>query len=341
MTALLDIRNLHLSMHSFDGEARVLAGISLTVQRGEIWGLVGETGCGKSVTGLSVSRLLRSPPAEYTQGQILFEGTDVLTRTEAQMLTLRGRHIGMIFQDPTTNLNPSFRIGTQLIDVALAAARHDSAILGVPTGAGRSARRVAARRLAVSMLEQVGIPDAEARLDDYPHQFSGGMRQRVLVAMALIGRPGLLIADEPTTALDVSVQAQILALLKSMVAAYDMGVVLITHNLGVVSQVCTHVAVMYAGTIVESGPRETVLDQPLHPYTQALLRAIPSRDVARGALQGLPGSVPDLINAPPGCRFAPRCPLVRPECLAASPTSRQIAPQHHVACPVVSEARHA
>ncbi|MGP1394197.1 MAG: ABC transporter ATP-binding protein [Inquilinaceae bacterium] len=341
MAALLDIRDLHLAMHSFDGAARVLDGVSLRVERGEVWGLVGETGCGKSLTGLSVSRLVSSPPAEYTAGRILFDGTDVLGLSEREMLGLRGRRIGMIFQDPTTNLNPSFRIGTQLVDVALSAARHDLAILGLPAGAGRGARRRAARRYAVEMLDRVGIPDAAARLDDYPHQFSGGMRQRVLIAMALIGRPSLLIADEPTTALDVSVQAQILALLKSMVAEFDMGVVLITHNLGVVAQTCSHAAVMYAGAIVESGPIRAVLERPTHPYTKALLRAIPTRDVARGALEGLAGSVPNLIHPPPGCRFAPRCALARPSCREARPALLQAGPDHRVACPVVLEEAHA
>ncbi len=340
MTALLDIRDLHLSMHSFEGAALVLAGVSLKVNKREIWGLVGETGCGKSVTGLSVSRLLRTPPAEYTKGEILLDGSDVLTLDEAQMRALRGRRVGMIFQDPTTNLNPSFRIGTQLIDVALGAARHDPSILGLKPGAGRRARHAAARKLAVSMLTEVGIPAAESRLDDYPHQFSGGMRQRVLIAMALIGRPDLLIADEPTTALDVSVQAQILALLKQMVTAHDMGVVLITHNLGVVAQTCTHVAVMYAGTIVEKGPIRDVLRDPAHPYTQALLRAIPTRDVARGDLQGLAGAVPNLVHPPEGCRFAPRCALARPTC-AEVPESHERARGHLVACPVVQEMRYA
>ncbi|MCB1343727.1 MAG: ABC transporter ATP-binding protein [Rhodobacteraceae bacterium] len=340
MTALLDIRDLNLSMHSFEGAARVLAGVSLRVNKGEIWGLVGETGCGKSVTGLSVSRLLRSPPAEYTGGQILLNGTDVLTLDERRMRGLRGRRVGMIFQDPTTNLNPAFRIGTQLIDVALAAARHDPAILNLTAGAGRRARHAAARKLAIAMLTEVGIPAAESRLDDYPHQFSGGMRQRVLIAMALIGRPDLLIADEPTTALDVSVQAQILTLLKQMVAAHDMGVVLITHNLGVVAQTCTHVAVMYAGSIVEQGPIRAVLGDPAHPYTQALMRAIPSRDVARGALQGLAGAVPNLVHPPAGCRFAPRCALARPSC-ASDPAVHERAPGHRVACPVVEETRDA
>ncbi|SFL15442.1 ABC transporter ATP-binding protein [Falsiroseomonas stagni] len=320
MTALLEIEGLHLGMQSFDGEAHVLNGIDLTIRRGEVWGVVGETGCGKSLTGLSVSRLVPTPPARYRAGRILFEGQDVLAMPEGELRKLRGRHIGMIFQDPTTNLNPSFRIGDQLVDVALAAARHSERIT-----------RAAARDLAARMLDKVGIPNAASRLDDYPHQFSGGMRQRVLIAMALIGRPSLLIADEPTTALDVSVQAQVLALLKGMVAETGMAVMLITHNLGVVAQSCTHVAVMYAGNIVESGRVAQVIRAPRHPYTQALLAAIPTRHVARGALQGLAGSVPDLLAPPPGCRFAPRCAHARAAC-AVLPASVTVEEGHRVAC---------
>ena len=321
--ALLDIRNLHLAMRSFDGEAHVLNGIELSVERRQVWGLVGETGCGKSLTGLSCSRLVPTPPGRYLQGEIRFDGQDLLAMPEGQVAALRGTRIGMIFQDPTTNLNPAFRIGTQLVDVALAAARRKPAVLA---GGGRKA----AERLAVQMLDKVGIPNAAARMHDYPHQFSGGMRQRVLIAMALIGRPDLLIADEPTTALDVSVQAQILRLIRGMVDDFDMGVVMITHNLGVVAQSCTHVAVMYAGNIVESGPVRDVLMHPRHPYTRALMQAIPTRDTPRGGLQGLAGSVPNLITPPPGCRFAPRCALATDACRAATPPLTGSA--HRVAC---------
>jgi oligopeptide/dipeptide ABC transporter ATP-binding protein len=332
LTALLEISGLHLGMVSFEGEARVLNGIDLAIRRGEIWGVVGETGCGKSLTGLSVSRLVPSPPARYRGGRILFDGVDVLALPESELRKLRGRRIGMIFQDPTTNLNPSFRIGDQLVDVALAAGRHSPEILGLDAGAGGATRRRAARALAGQMLDRVGIPAAATRLDDYPHQFSGGMRQRVLIAMALIGRPELLIADEPTTALDVSVQAQVLALLRAMVAETGMAVMLITHSLGVVAQSCTHVAVMYAGNIVESGRVAQVIAAPRHPYTRALLAAIPTRHVARGALRGLAGTVPDLIAPPPGCRFAPRCTQARADCAAVLPAAVEVAPAHRVAC---------
>lgn len=329
---LLSIRDLHLTMKSFDGEAHVLNGIDLTVRRGEIWGLVGESGCGKSLTGLSISRLVPSPPARYVRGEIRFEGKSILTMPMSEVQSLRGKRIGMIFQDPTTNLNPAYRIGEQLIDVALAADSHDATVLDCPAKAGRGARKRAARRLAAEMLDRVGIPDAEARLDNYPHEFSGGMRQRVLIAMALIGRPDLLIADEPTTALDVSVQAQILKLLKGTVADHDIGVILITHNLGVVAQTCTHVAVMYAGNIVESGPVDRVIEAPAHPYTKALMAAIPTKASRRGSLNGLGGTVPNLITPPPGCRFAPRCALATPECAHALPAAVPVERDHLAAC---------
>ena len=329
---LLQLRDLHVWMRSFEGEAHVLAGIDLQVQRGEVWGMVGETGCGKSLTGLSISRLVPTPPARYSQGQILLDGQGVLKMSEAEVQRLRGRRIGMIFQDPTTNLNPLFRVSEQLMDVALHAARHSPELLGLPASAGTRARRRAARDLALQMLERVRIPNAAARLDDYPHQFSGGMRQRVLIAMALIGRPELLIADEPTTALDVSVQAQILDLLSEMVRDFQMTVLLITHNLGVVAQTCSHVAVMYAGTIVERGPVQQVLQAPAHPYTRALLASIPRREVARGQLAGIPGMVPNLITPPAGCRFAPRCPQATAACEQAPPALRVQGPAHEVAC---------
>ena len=335
--ALLEIRDLHLHMRSFDGEAHVLNGINLKVERGEIWGVVGETGCGKSLTGLSVSRLVPAPPARYARGQILLEGEDLLAASEARMRALRGRRIGMIFQDPTTNLNPVFRVGEQLVDVALHAGRADPSLLGLPPGASRFALKRAAKARALSMLEHVGIPDAAARLQDYPHQFSGGMRQRVLIAMALIGRPRLLIADEPTTALDVSVQAQILRLIHDLVREHDLGVLFITHNLGVVAQLCTHVAVMYAGNVVEAGTVRGVLKQPVHPYTQALLAALPAAGMARGALQGLAGTVPSLLAPPPGCRFYSRCRLARPDCQSGVPPMVPHGPEHGAACFVAAE----
>jgi peptide/nickel transport system ATP-binding protein len=336
--ALLEIHDLHLAMRTFEGEAHVLNGVTLEVERGQIWGLVGETGCGKSLTGLSVSRLVPSPPGRYLAGEIRFDGRDLMRASEEEMRALRGRHIGMIFQDPTTNLNPAFRVSEQMIDVALHAGATDPGLLGLQPGAGSRERRRASRRLAVEMLNKVGIVDARARIDDYPHQFSGGMRQRVLIAMALIGRPELLIADEPTTALDVSVQAQILRLIHDLVQEYRLAVLLITHNLGVVAQLCSHVAVMYAGNIIEQGPVRAVLKQPAHPYTRALMAAVPTPAVRRGDLRGLPGTLPNLFSPPPGCRFAPRCAQAMPKCSNAFPQTVSVEGSHSAAC-LLAEAR--
>jgi oligopeptide transport system ATP-binding protein len=290
---LLDVRNLNLAMTSYEGEAHILHGIDLRIERGEIWGMVGETGSGKSLTGLSISRLIPSPPGRYLAGSIEFQGKDVLKATDREMRMLRGRHIGMIFQDPTTNLNPAFRIGTQLVDVALHAGHSDPSVLGLSAGASRSELKRAARLVAVEMLDKVGIANAAERINDYPHQFSGGMRQRVLIAMAMIGKPDLLIADEPTTALDVSVQAQILRLIHDLVEERNIGVLLITHNLGVVAQICSHVAVMYRGRILEAGPVREVLKRPSHSYTKALLNSVPTAHTRRGELKGLSGVMPE------------------------------------------------
>ncbi|MCR8548192.1 ABC transporter ATP-binding protein [Salipiger sp. P9] len=287
--ALLDIENLGLAMTSFEGETQILHGIDLTIERGEIWGMVGETGSGKSLTGLSVSRLIPSPPGRYTSGAIRFEGQDLLQADEPAMRRLRGRRIGMIFQDPTTNLNPAFRVGTQLVDVALHAGRADPSVLGLAPGASARALKAAAKARAVEMLDHVGITNPAERIRSYPHELSGGMKQRVLIAMAMIGKPDLLIADEPTTALDVSVQAQILRLMHALVHERDIGVLLITHNLGVVAQICTHVAVMFRGRILEKGPVRAVLKHPSHAYTKALLDAVPRAHTKRGELRGLGG----------------------------------------------------
>jgi oligopeptide/dipeptide ABC transporter ATP-binding protein len=330
--ALLEINDLHLYMRSYDGDAHVLNGINLSLERGQIRGLVGETGCGKSLTGLSISRLVATPPGRYSRGHIVFGGQDLMQLDDRAMRALRGRRIGMIFQDPTTNLNPAFRVSEQMVDVALHAGAIDPDVLGVTAAASKQARRLAARQLAIAMLGKVGIRDAQARVDDYPHQFSGGMRQRVLIAMALIGRPDVLIADEPTTALDVTVQAQILSLIKGLVAEFQLGVLLITHNLGVVAQTCSHVSVMYAGNIVEDGPVRAVFTAPRHPYTRALLEALPRADTVRGALKGLAGSVPDLISPPPGCRFAPRCARAVSACSQTKPPPVLVGAQHVAAC---------
>lgn len=281
---LLEIRDLNLAMRTYEGESHVLRGVNLSVEKGEICGIVGETGSGKSLTGLTVSHLVPTPPGRYLGGEVLFEGVDVLKRSEKEMMALRGRRIGMIFQDPTTNLNPAFRIGEQLADVALSAARSDPGLLGIRADASRRVRNRAAWELGVAMLERVGIHDPASRARDYPNMFSGGMRQRVLIAMGLIGQPSLLIADEPTTALDVSVQAQILRILYDLVEERGLTLLFITHNLGVVAQICSRVAVMHAGRIVEQGPVHAVFKEPQEPYTRALLAAVPTRHTVRGML---------------------------------------------------------
>jgi oligopeptide/dipeptide ABC transporter ATP-binding protein len=329
--ALLEIDDLHLSLPTKAGRARILNGVNLKVESGEVWGLVGETGCGKSLTGLSVSRLV-TPSARYDKGAIRFDGTDVLKVSEAQMRGLRGRRIGMIFQDPTTNLNPVFRVSSQMIDIALEANAKDPSILGLQSRAGRSALRSAARERSVELLQKVGITNAAERIDDFPFQFSGGMKQRVLIAMALIGRPDLLIADEPTTALDVLVQEQILDLLKQIVRDEMLAVLLITHNLGVVASLCSHVAVMYAGNVVEEGETAAVLGSPVHPYTKALLAAIPPIAGTTAALVGLPGEIPDLTAPPAGCRLVPRCTYATGRCSDRFPPLLNVGLGHRVAC---------
>ncbi len=330
--SLLHIQNLHLSMHSFEGDAHVLNGVELKIEKGQIWGLAGETGCGKSITGLSISRLVNTPPARYLDGQILFNGRDVLKLKESDMRQLRGREIGMIFQDPTTNLNPVLRVGEQIADVAYEIGRIAPEILGLTATARASQRKKAAQKLGVDMLERVGIANAAQRARDYPHQFSGGMRQRVLIAMALVGQPKLLIADEPTTALDVTLQAQVLKLLSELVSSSGTAVLMITHNLGAVAQICSHVAVMYAGHVVESGLTQEVLSHPQHPYTRALIAALPKPGIQRGTLSTLPGRVPNLIDPPPGCRFAPRCAQASHECTLAVPALVGKSDTHRIAC---------
>ncbi len=329
---ILDIRNLYLDFSTFEGVSHVLNGVNLILKKGEVMGLVGETGCGKTLTGLSVSRLVNTPPGHYPRGEVWFEGKDVMQLAESEMRKLRGRRIAMIFQDPATNLNPVFKISEQMVDVALSLARQsgDGGLVGRYRSAG--GRRQAARRRSIELLQKVGIEDAARRIDAYPHEFSGGMRQRVLIAMALLGQPHLLIADEPTTALDVSVQAQILRLFYSLVKEYRLSVLLITHNLGVVAQLCDSVSVMYAGNVVESGPVGRVFHHPCHPYTQGLLKSIPTPQTHRGDLAGVPGNIPNLIKPPPGCRFEPRCPFALPVCRTAFPPMSSVEDEHGVAC---------
>ena len=336
---LVEIKDLRLDFHTFDGVSKVLNGVNLKVWRGDILGLVGETGCGKTMTALSIPRLIPCPPGEITSGQVFFQGDDVLQKTDEEMRLLRAQELAMIFQDPTTSLNPVFSIGDQMIDII--GSRRDTSRasrLGLLGGLGnvmpaiRRLRRVAKER-AVAMLQRVGIPDVVERIDDYPHQFSGGMRQRVLIATALSGAPSLLIADEPTTALDVSIQAQILRLIEELVQELNLSVLLITHNLGVVAKMCQRVAVMYAGVVVECGGVIDVFKNPKHPYTIGLMRAVPTYGTKRGEIQGIPGSIPNFLEPPPGCRFHPRCEHAVPRCAEEPPPEPlEIAPGHEVSC---------
>ncbi len=319
---LVEIRDLRLNFQTFDGVSKVLAGVDLRLERGDVLGLVGETGCGKTLTALTISRLVPCPPGQIVSGEVLFEGEDVLRKSESEMQRLRAERIAMIFQDPTTNLNPVFTIEEQMVD-AILCRRGKGWALGLTPATQwqesvRSARR-AARQRAIEMLERVGISDAAHRIHSYPHEFSGGMKQRVLIAMAMAGEPHLLIADEPTTALDVSIQAQILRLMQELVAEYHLSVLLITHNLGVVAKICQKVAVMYAGRVVEVGTVREIFKTPRHPYTVGLLSAIPTRERKRGALQGISGTIPDLLNPPAGCRFHPRCPHAMAVCREEPP----------------------
>lgn len=332
--SLLGVEDLHVHFHTFEGTAKVLDGISFSLERGDTLGLVGESGCGKSVTAQTIIGLLPRPPAEVVKGEVWFGGESLLTKTEAEMRVLRGTRISMVFQDPMAYLNPVFTIGEQLTDVILAH-RGDRVRGAGDVTAKRlrgKAEQAEARRIAAALLRQVNIPHPEERLEHYPHEFSGGMRQRVLLAMALAGSPRLLLADEPTTALDVTIQAQILRLLAHLVATQGISILLISHDLGVVSKLCRRVAVMYAGTIVESAEVGGIFRNPLHPYTQGLLRSIPRNVRRREALEGIPGTIPNLLSPPNGCRFHPRCPKAMEICRQEKPVPVAGEPGHTVSC---------
>jgi len=323
MTALLEIRDYRLAFDSFDGTAQVLDGVDLALEAGGTLGIVGETGCGKSVLARSLLGLNPMPPARVVSGQIAFRGEDILRLSERAMRRLRGRAISMIFQDPASYLNPLLAIGTQMED----------AIRGQDQAAGVKQRpRSAARAQATSLLAAVGLPEPERLLDSHPHMLSGGMRQRVLIAMALAGEPALLVADEPTTALDVTVQAQVLALIARLVAERGLALMLISHDLGVVASACTRIAVMYAGNVVEEAPTDDLLTRPLHPYARGLIAAVPDLDHPERRPQGIPGSIPGLIAPPKGCRFHPRCPAATALCRSEKPLAREILPGRRVAC---------
>jgi oligopeptide/dipeptide ABC transporter ATP-binding protein len=297
---LLNVEDLEVVYHTRERALTALQHVSFEVRQGEILGIVGESGCGKSTLSAALMRLL-SANGDVTAGRILFKGRDVLALTAERLRELRGREIAMIFQDPLTSLNPTFQIGTQLVDV-------QRAHMGRAERRGRDREL---RRRAVEMLAQVGIPDAAERFEQFPHQFSGGMRQRIMIAMALLLEPALLIADEPTSALDVTLEAQILELFRRLRRERDTAILFISHDLGVVSQLCDRIVVMYAGRTVEEGDIVSVFERPLHPYTQALLAAIPSHKQGGERLATIPGRVPSLSDLPAGCKFADRCPFVQ------------------------------
>ena len=318
---LLDIRGLRTQFFTDDGLARAVDGVSYSLEKGETVGVVGESGCGKSVTALSVLRLIPDPPGKIVEGEILFEGTDLLQLSAADMRRIRGNDISMIFQEPMTSLNPVFTIGNQITEA-------------VRLHQGLNKKDALAK--AVEALKLVGIPVPERRVHEYPHQLSGGMRQRAMIAMALSCNPKVLIADEPTTALDVTIEAQILDLMRTLQEELGTAIIMITHDLGVIADIARKVVVMYAGKIVEQAPVERIFASPNHPYTQGLLQSLPRVDKdasgAKQRLQEIPGIVPSLLNLPTGCKFASRCPSVMPQCKEQEPPLEPVAADHYSAC---------
>jgi oligopeptide/dipeptide ABC transporter ATP-binding protein len=314
---LLTVRNLRIAFDTEQGPVPAIDDVSFDLRAGEVLGLVGESGCGKSVTALSILGLLPVPPARILGGQILFEGVDLLQANIGDLRRIRGKRIAMIFQEPMSSLNPVFTVGDQLTETIR---RHEK------IGRGEAQKR------AIKMLDTVGIPAAASRLDDYPHHLSGGMRQRVMIAMALSCTPSLLLADEPTTALDVTIQAQILDLLRALQSEFKMAVMLITHDLGVVAEFVDRVAVMYAGRIVETAGVIDAFERPRHPYTQGLLASLPSLDVEQERLPAIPGSVPGPGERSTGCSFAPRCGQSLPICASEAPVLFGLGGGHSVAC---------
>jgi len=314
---LLEIRSLTTWFFTEDGVVRAVEDVSLEIFPGEIVSLVGESGCGKSVTGLSLLRLIPMPPGKILKGGLLFEGRDLLGLEEKEMEKVRGNDISMIFQEPMTSLNPVFTIGDQIMEALQLHQNLD---------------KKEARQRAIEMLDRVRIPSPEVRIDSYPHQLSGGMRQRAMIAMALSCQPKLLIADEPTTALDVTIQAQVLRLLKEIQREMGMSVMLITHDLGVVSEIADRIAVMYAGRIVESGPIESIFGGMRHPYTRGLLESIPQLNEKKNRLNAIPGQVPNPMNLPGGCKFHPRCYLMIDACKQEEPPLFQVNGNHFSRC---------
>jgi peptide/nickel transport system ATP-binding protein len=317
---LLEIHGLKTYFATDDGMVRAVDGVDLTISRGETLGVVGESGCGKTVTAMSVLKLIAMPPGRIVEGRILWQGRDLVPLPPEDMNRIRGKEIAIVFQEPMTSLNPVYTVGEQIAEIVRL---HE-----------KVGRRAALEK-TIDMLRLVQIPNAERRIHDYPHQFSGGMRQRVMIAMALSCNPKLLIADEPTTALDVTIQAQILELLQEMKSRFGMAIMLITHAMGVVAETAQRVVVMYAGKVIEEAPVEKLFGRPSHPYTKGLIRSIPRVDKAathKTRLEAIAGVVPSLLDPPPGCRFAPRCRYAIPLCREAVPPLREIGAGHRVAC---------
>lgn len=309
MKKILEVKDLKTYFYSSGKEIRAVDGVSFTLNRGEILGIVGESGSGKSVTSLSIMRLIPNPPGKIVGGEILFEGEDLLRKSETEMRKIRGEKISMIFQDPMTSLNPVFTVEEQLIEVFRI---------------HKKLKYNEARERAIELLKKVGIPEAEKRIKSYPHQFSGGMRQRVMIAMALALNPSLLIADEPTTALDVTIQAQILALMKQLQKEFDTSIIMITHDLGVVAEMCQNVLVMYAGRPVEYADVESLFTKPMHPYTIGLLNSLPRLSEDKKRLTPIDGTPPDLGNLPQGCAFYPRCSVKKEICAKITPKLKEV-----------------
>jgi oligopeptide/dipeptide ABC transporter ATP-binding protein len=318
---LVDIRNLKTHFFTDDGVVKAVDGVTFPIYRGKTLGVVGESGCGKSVTALSTMRLI-APPGRIVDGQIIFDGKDIAQLPETEMRKIRGRDISMIFQEPMTSLNPVFTVGYQIAEAVMLHLKKSKS---------------EAREHTIKMLDKVRIPSASTRVDEYPHQMSGGMRQRVMIAMALACNPKLLIADEPSTALDVTIQAQILDLMRDLQKEFGMSIMIITHDLGVVAELADHVAVMYASKVVEYAPVKELFAHPLHPYTLGLFRSRPSLATKKGErLNVIAGSVPNPLRFPAGCKFHPRCPSAVERCKTVEPDLRELRPGHWVACDVVN-----
>ncbi|MHB1628726.1 MAG: ABC transporter ATP-binding protein [Bacilli bacterium] len=317
---LLKVRNLKTYFISKEAQVKAVDGVDFDVAPGKVLGIVGESGSGKSMTSLSLMRLVPGPQGRIVEGEVTFEGIDLLKLSERQMSDVRGNRMGMIFQEPMTALNPVLKIGEQIGEVLI---RH------------RRVSKAEAKKQSIGLLRSVGFPRAEQIVDEYPHQLSGGMRQRAMIAMAMACQPKLLIADEPTTALDVTIQAQVLDLMRSLKNKNGTAIILITHDLGVIAEMADDVVVMYGGQVVESATADAVFDDPLHPYTTALMESIPVIDQDRERLASIPGTVPSAANFPSGCRFAPRCAIAQESCHQKAPELRELKPGHHVRCDLV------